>query len=63
MVQAIRPIPGLDEAVSLQREVLKLVPTPHPDRFMSLNNLASLLITQFEQSGQREDLDEAISSL
>jgi hypothetical protein len=28
---------------------------------MSLNNLAAVLLTRFGQSGQRDDLDEAIS--
>ena len=41
--------------------MLELLPAPHPDRSSPLNNLANALRTRFDQSGQREDLDEAIS--
>ena len=34
---------------------------PHPGRLSLLNNLANALRTRFDQLGQREDLDEAIS--
>ncbi|KIM76304.1 hypothetical protein PILCRDRAFT_797811, partial [Piloderma croceum F 1598] len=43
------------------RDALELFPAGHPDRSGSLNNLAGSLTRRFEQSGEREDLDEAIS--
>ena len=49
------------KAISLHRDALEQRPPPHPDRSDSLNNLAALLRTRFEQSGQSKDLDEAIS--
>ena len=51
----------LDEAISLYRKVLDLRPAGHPDRPSSLSSLAIALNSRFGQSGQREELDEAIS--
>ena len=50
----------LNEAVVLDREALDLRPKGHPDRAMSLNNLAIDLIIRYEQLWGVEDLDEAI---
>jgi hypothetical protein len=41
--------------------VLELRPADHPDRPGLLSSLAVALNSQFGQSGQRKDLDEAIS--
>jgi hypothetical protein len=51
----------LDEAVSLYREALGLLPPSHPSWSGLLNNLANSLNSRFGQSGQHEDLDKAIS--
>jgi CHAT domain-containing protein/tetratricopeptide (TPR) repeat protein len=48
------------EAIVLDREALGLCPEGHPDRSMSLNNLAVCLSTRYDQLGAMEDLDEAI---
>ncbi|PPQ86284.1 hypothetical protein CVT25_005505 [Psilocybe cyanescens] len=53
----------LDEAISLHKQALELRPAPHPERSMSLNNLAYALYTQFNRRGEQCDLDEAIPSL
>jgi CHAT domain-containing protein len=50
----------LDEAIVLDREALNLRPQGHPDRSMSLNNLALHLSTRYDQLGAMQDLDEAI---
>ncbi|KAF8810268.1 TPR-like protein [Phlegmacium glaucopus] len=50
----------LNEAIALNRQALKLQPSPYPLRSTSLNNLANALSTRFKQGGQRDDLDEAI---
>jgi hypothetical protein len=48
----------------LNREALVLRPAPrHPDRSISLNNLAVTLPWQFNESGQREHLEEVIQLL
>jgi hypothetical protein len=49
----------LDNASLLHREALELQPVPHPDRSISVNNLAMALRTRFRQSGQYADLDDA----
>ncbi|KAF8509622.1 CHAT domain-containing protein [Gautieria morchelliformis] len=51
----------LEEAISLHREALELLPAPHPLRSYPLHNIASALWTRFKQSGRHEDLEEAIS--
>ena len=51
----------LDNAGFLHRDALDLRPAPHPDRSMSLSNLANASHTRFNQSGQHDDLDEEIS--
>jgi hypothetical protein len=43
------------------REALGLLPAPHPDRSVSLNNLGAVLYRRFSQTGQIEDVDEAIA--
>ncbi|KAF8132951.1 TPR-like protein [Boletus edulis] len=50
----------LDEVIVLDREALELCPQGHPDRSMSLNNLAIRLWTHYNQLGAMVDLDEAI---
>jgi hypothetical protein len=40
---------------------LALHAAPHPDRGMSLNNLANVVQTKFKQQGDSRDLDEAIT--
>ncbi|KAL5523186.1 hypothetical protein ACEPAF_1453 [Sanghuangporus sanghuang] len=45
----------------LDREALELRPEGHPDRSLSLANLASSLSTYFEHRGRMEDLEEAIA--
>jgi Na+-translocating ferredoxin:NAD+ oxidoreductase RNF subunit RnfB len=52
----------LEDAISSHREALTLCPPGHPNRSISLNNLANALSTRFEQSGRMEDLEDAISS-
>jgi hypothetical protein len=44
----------------MHRQALELRVAPHPQRSMSLNNLAVALRTRFEQAGHRFDLDAAI---
>jgi tetratricopeptide (TPR) repeat protein len=44
----------------LYRDTLELLPAAHPNQSGFLHNLALAIQTQFEQSGQREHLDEAI---
>lgn len=48
------------EALELHREALALRQSPHPDRGMSLNNLAAAIQTRFEQQGNAVDVTEAI---
>ncbi|KAG2099598.1 uncharacterized protein F5147DRAFT_814041 [Suillus discolor] len=50
----------LDESIELHRDALLLRPRGHPDRSMSLNNLANSLRDRFLQHGIMSDLDEAI---
>jgi hypothetical protein len=53
---------NLYTSISLLREGLALLPVHHPNHFPSLDNLATALRTRFDQSGQYEDLDLAISA-
>jgi hypothetical protein len=50
-----------NEAIALHWEARRLLPAPHPDRYMSLNNLANILDTRFSQTSQIKDIDEAIA--
>ena len=50
----------IEEAIVLGREALKLRPQGHPDRLTSLNNLAVVLSTRYNQLEAMDDLDEAI---
>jgi CHAT domain-containing protein len=50
----------LDKAIVLDREALGLCPQGHPDRSLSLNNLAVHLSSRYNQLGAMQDLDEAI---
>ncbi|KAG1791595.1 uncharacterized protein HD556DRAFT_1520162 [Suillus plorans] len=51
----------LDQAITLDREVLALRPVGHADRSASLSDLAALLSYCFDHRGNDEDLDEAIT--
>ncbi|KAJ2930644.1 hypothetical protein H1R20_g6443, partial [Candolleomyces eurysporus] len=51
----------IDKAISLHREALKLLPSPHPDRSLSLNNLGNALIDRHWLTGTMADLEEAVS--
>ena len=53
----------LEMSIALLRQGSTLLPVGHPNRLPASSNFANALITRFEQSGQREDLDEAISLL
>ena len=50
----------LQEAIVLDREALDLRPQGHPDRSMSLNNLANRFSALYNQLGAMQDLDKAI---
>ncbi|KAG1846184.1 CHAT domain-containing protein [Suillus subalutaceus] len=51
----------LDQAISLSREALTLLPTNHSNRSKSLNNLANQLSTRFGHRGNDQDLDDAMA--
>jgi len=53
----------LEDAITSHRQALTLRPPGHPDRSISLNNLASALSTRFQQTGRMEDLEDAITYL
>ena len=50
----------LDEAIILMREALDLRPQRHPDRSISLNNLADCLSSRYNQLGAMQVLEEAV---
>jgi hypothetical protein len=52
----------IDDSISLHRDALQLLPTPHPSRSSSLNNLAAALGSRFNLTGQRNDLDATINT-
>ncbi|KAG9032341.1 hypothetical protein FRB95_001594 [Tulasnella sp. JGI-2019a] len=51
----------LDAAIRYQWEALKLRPSGHTDRSMSLHNIAYYLDTRYAEDGNRADLDAAIT--
>ena len=51
----------LNEAITYHREALTLIPTGHPYRSISLNNLGMALHILFKQSCRMEDLHDAIA--
>jgi hypothetical protein len=51
----------LEESIAFYQQALELFPGSHPNRSISLNNLASALQTRFEQTGQLADLAESIN--
>ncbi|KAI0042014.1 hypothetical protein FA95DRAFT_626402 [Auriscalpium vulgare] len=53
-------MPDLEEAVFLHREALSLRPSGHPLRLLSIKDLASALMIQFEQLGRMPDMEEGI---
>jgi tetratricopeptide (TPR) repeat protein len=54
---------GLDEAVALQREALRLRPLGHPDRATSCTHLAKLLSVQLQRQQKDKQLQDEISEL
>ena len=53
----------LDKAIAFGCGALALCPQLHPDWFMSLDILASTLITRFKETNILVDLDESITFL
>jgi tetratricopeptide (TPR) repeat protein len=51
----------LEEAITYYRQALALLPHGHTNRSSSLNILARVVFTRFEQLGRMEDLEEAIA--
>ncbi|KAF8962316.1 CHAT domain-containing protein [Flammula alnicola] len=51
----------IDSAAKEKALELRPSESPHPDQSASLNNLAPVLSTRFQQGGERSALDEAIS--
>jgi hypothetical protein len=51
---------ALEGIIRCGRELLALRPPGHPDRAMTLLNLAVHLHTRFKQTGRKEDLNDAI---
>jgi tetratricopeptide (TPR) repeat protein len=56
-------IGDLDRSISLQRDVLTLVPAAHFRRYGYLNNLANQLVTRYRLRGDPADLDESVERL
>ena len=56
----LRGIDDLNETIVLDREALSLCPLEHPDRSISLNNLAVDLSSRYNQLGGIDDTNEAI---
>jgi hypothetical protein len=50
----------LEETISLHREALQLQPSPHPERSLSLSNLAISLGNLYQRTRGIADLEEAI---
>lgn len=61
LFQHSRSVSGVQEAISMHREVLRLRPHPHPDRHHSPNNLGIALYSLFPYSQSVSDIEEAIS--
>ncbi|KAG6330489.1 hypothetical protein ID866_8600 [Astraeus odoratus] len=53
-------IDALEEAVSLNRKVLEICPTGHPDRSSYLNDLGNCMWCRYESKAVLGDLEEAI---
>jgi tetratricopeptide (TPR) repeat protein len=51
----------IDEALSLHRAALRLLPAAHPNRPVCLGNIANALRARFEILHQQEDIDDSIS--
>jgi CHAT domain-containing protein len=54
-------ISDLEEALTLERNALELLPQGHPDRARSLDNLARYLHARFHQLRTLSDLEEALA--
>ena len=50
----------LDAGIENLRDALRLSPPGHAQRAMLLTNLGALLLSRFEQTGERDVLDEAV---
>ena len=50
----------LDAGIGNLRDALRLSPPGHAQRAMFLTNLGALLLSRFEQTGERDVLDEAV---
>jgi hypothetical protein len=50
----------LDQAMLLHGQALELRPSGHPNRSVSLDNLANTFQMRFEQSGQLGDLNQVV---
>ncbi|KAG9013718.1 hypothetical protein FRB94_001280 [Tulasnella sp. JGI-2019a] len=50
----------LDQSIKWDKEAPNLRPEGHPDRGLSLSNLANSLETRFDQTGDRCDHDQSI---
>jgi tetratricopeptide (TPR) repeat protein len=50
----------LDAGIENLRDALRLSPPGHTQRAMLLTNLGALLLSRFEQTGERDVLDEAV---
>ncbi len=50
----------LDAGIRNLRDALRLSPPGHAQRAMLLTNLGALLLSRFEQTGERDVLDEAV---
>ncbi|KAJ7226877.1 hypothetical protein GGX14DRAFT_555471 [Mycena pura] len=59
--EQIGQLADLEESIAFHRQALELFLGSHPNRSISLNNLASALSTQFQQTGQLADLEESIA--
>jgi len=54
------PLSDLNTAIYLFHDVLNRRPAPHPLRSASLKDLVRALMTRFNVTNQRQDLDQAI---
>ncbi|KAJ7616002.1 CHAT domain-containing protein [Roridomyces roridus] len=53
----------IDEAIDLHRKALAIRADPHPQRDVSMVDLANALRCRFDHFGRRKDLDEAVEFL
>ncbi|KAF8264652.1 CHAT domain-containing protein [Lactarius quietus] len=53
-------LPEIEDKISHYQDILSSTPRPHPERGVSLHNLAGLLSSRFDLSNENEDLDKCI---